>query len=120
MRILADENIPVRTVHALRAQGHTVVDLRESTEKSAGDERVWALAQRDKALLVTTDKGFVRRRGPGHHGILAIRLRQPNRERIHRHILRALARFGEASWPGQTVVIRDRTQSVRRDYRADA
>jgi len=114
VNIVADENIPKRTVVALRAQGHVVTDMRESQDKGANDDRVWALAQQERALLVTTDKGFARRRTPAHHGILVIRLRQPNRERIHERVMHAMAHFAESSWPGRTVVVRDHAQSVRR------
>ncbi len=113
MIIVADENVPKRTVVALRAQGHIVTDVRESPLRGADDDRVWELAQRERALLVTTDKGFLRRGTPTHHGLLVIRLRQPNRQRIHERVMRAIAQFPESSWRGQTVVIRDRTQSVR-------
>jgi predicted nuclease of predicted toxin-antitoxin system len=114
VNILVDENIPNRTVVALRALGHRVLDVRGLAAKGAPDDVVWAMAQREQALLLTTDKGFARRRSAAHHGILVIRLRQPNRERIHLCTMQAVQRFAEGSWPGQTVVIRDRTQSVRR------
>lgn len=33
MRVLVDENIPLLTVAALRAEGHEVFDIRGSTEE---------------------------------------------------------------------------------------
>ena len=66
-------------------------------------------------LLVTTDKGFVRFRGQQHSGILVVRLRQPNRERIHQRVLQALARLPDQThWENTTVVMRDRMQSTWR------
>jgi len=67
------------------------------------------IAHQERGLLITTDKGFVRR-SPPHFGILVIRLRQPNTVRIHERIMHAM----EPGWPDQTVVIRDQTISVRR------
>ncbi len=37
------------------------------------------------------------------------------RGRIHQRVMHALAHFAESSRPGQTMVIRDRSQSVRRN-----
>jgi predicted nuclease of predicted toxin-antitoxin system len=118
VNILVDENIPTPTVTALRELGHFVIDVRESQDKGISDDRVWELAQQQRALVVTTDKGFVRH-GPPHSGVLVVRLRQPNQERIHQRILKALAFFEESSWPGQIVVMRDRARSVRRSRPAD-
>jgi len=71
------------------------------------------IAHQERGLLITTDKGFVRR-SPPHFGILVIRLRQPNTVRIHERIMHAMEHFSESGWPDQTVVIRDQTISVRR------
>ena len=64
--------------------------------------------------MITTDKGFATRRDLEHAGILIVRLKQPNRERIHDRVVHALVRFQEAQWPNMVVVMRDRTVSVWR------
>ncbi len=114
MKIVVDENIPRRTVDALRAMKHEVIDLRQTDNKGADDAKLWEVAQQNGALIITTDKGFVRRQSAPHSGILVVRLRQPNRDRIHSRVMAAMAAFTENSWPGQTVVMRDRVRSVRR------
>jgi len=48
--------------------------------------------------------------------ILVVRLRQPNRHRIHHRIIQAMAQFTEAEWPGLLVVMRDVAQSVWRSH----
>ena len=83
MRILVDENIPRTTVQALRERGDDVLDVRGSTKQGTADPSLWAIAQNDGRLLITTDKGFARQSNQAHHGLLIIRLRQPNRRRIH-------------------------------------
>ncbi len=55
-----DENIPARTVLSLRAMGHEVSDVRGTPDEAANDDDLWRLVQQERALLVTTDKGFVR------------------------------------------------------------
>jgi hypothetical protein len=66
------------------------------------------------APLITTDKGFTAYRKAPHHGILVIRLRQPNRMKIHQAIILALDRFAEPEWPGLLAVVRDTTISTSR------
>jgi predicted nuclease of predicted toxin-antitoxin system len=111
MRILVDEDIPRMTVEALRSAGHDVTDVRGSSLQGSADSDIWALAVSDSRLLITTDKGFSQYRAGGHHGILVVRLRQPNRHKIHGAVMSAVARF-EEKWTNLFVVVRDRTVSV--------
>lgn len=114
MRILVDENIPLMTVHALREMGHEVLDIRGTANEGAADEILWEIIQRQGRLLITTDKGFTEHRDEQHHGILIVRLRQPNRYKIHQRAMQAMKQFAEKEWPGLLVVMRDMVQSVWR------
>jgi len=58
MKIFADENIPLMTVEALRALGHDVLDIRGTVDGGMTDDNIWEKAQREKRMLITTDKGF--------------------------------------------------------------
>ena len=114
MNILVDENIPLRTVEALRSMGHSVSDIRGTVDEGADDEDLWRRVQQESALFVTTDRGFISRRGEMHAGVLAICLRQPNRAKIHQRVLDAFAKFSATEWLGLTVMMRDTVQRVRR------
>jgi predicted nuclease of predicted toxin-antitoxin system len=114
MKILVDENIPRMTVTALTGQGHDVLDFRGSSQEGAPDANLWNIALRENRLLITTDKGFAAHRRENHAGVLIVRLRQPNRKRIHDRALLAFSRFQEAQWQGLTVVIRDQAISFWR------
>ena len=114
MKILVDENIPHLTVHALRAMGHDVLDIRGTDRQGMFDDELWPLAQAEQRMLVTTDKGFSEHRDEQHHGILIVRLRQPNEQRIHARIMAAFEQFTEHDWPRMLVVMRDKVQSVHR------
>jgi len=114
MKILVDENIPWTTVQTLRTMGHDVLDIRSTERKGMPDDELWEMAQREGRLIITTDKGFAQYRSQSHHGILIIRLRQPNRQKIHERVLHALKQFREREWPGLLVVMRDTVQSVWR------
>ncbi len=114
MRVLADENIPKISVRALAELGHDVLDIRGTDAQGTNDENVWRLAQSETRLLITTDKGFVNHRDVNHHGILIVRLHQPNEARIHARVMAEFRQFTEQDWPGMMVVMRDNVQSVRR------
>ncbi len=114
MKILVDENIPSMTVQALREMGHDVLDIRGTLDEGVSDKTLWNIGQREGQLLITTDKGFTEYREELHHGILIVRLRQPNRHKIHQRITQAMKRFAEREWPGLLVVMRDTVQSAWR------
>lgn len=114
MKVLVDEHIPRLTVEALRVLGHDVRDIRGTVDEGLSDTLLWAMAQREGRLLITADKGFTRYRADPHHGLLVIRLRQPNRDRLHERVLQALQQRAESDWPGLLVVMRDVAQSVWR------
>lgn len=63
MKILVDENIPLRTVEELRQAGHDVMDIRGTARQGMDDDLLWDLAGKDRRLLITTDKGFAQHRG---------------------------------------------------------
>ena len=114
MKIFVDENIPLTTVRALRAMGYDVRDIRGTGEEGMADNALWEIVQEEERLLITTDKGFTQHREEPHHGILIVRLRQPNRHKIHQQVMQAITQFAAEEWPGLLVVMRDRVQSVWR------
>lgn len=112
MKIVVDENIPAVTVQALQEMGHDVKDIRGTALEGLKDAALWELAQEEFRLLITTDKGFAQRRYENHQGVLIVRLRSPNRRRIHARVLQAISQFGENDWPGLVVMMRDIVQST--------
>ena len=114
MKIMVDENIPNLTVRELRAQGHDVKDIRGSDQQGSFDDELWSLAQQERRLFITTDKGFTEHRQEAHAGVVIVRLRQPNEEQIHRRVMAALRQFRTEEWPGLMVVMRDAVQSLHR------
>jgi len=114
MKVLVDENIPRTTVQSLRALGHDVKDVRGTSQRGLPDPDLWQVAILESRLLVTTDKGFTAYRTSPHHGILVVRLRQPNRHKINNAIMQAIQRFQETEWPNRLVVVRDATISTSR------
>jgi predicted nuclease of predicted toxin-antitoxin system len=111
MKIAVDEHIPLMTVRALQDLGYDVRDIRGTADEGMQDEDLWEMVQREERLI-TTDKGFAHYRTAPHYGILVVRLRKPNRHRIHHRIMQAMAQFTETEWPGLLVVMRDVAQSI--------
>ena len=114
MKIFVDENIPLMTVRVLREMGHDVRDIRGTAKQGITDDALWEIAQQEGRLLITTDKGFTQHREELHHGILIVRLRQPNRQKIHQRVMQAMTQFAEEEWRDLLVVMRDVMQSVWR------
>jgi predicted nuclease of predicted toxin-antitoxin system len=114
MRILVDENIPRMTVDALSALGNDVKDIRGTSAQGLPDSELWRVANGEARILITTDKGFSEFRTVPHYGILIVRLRQPNRDKIHRAVMRAIQQFQETEWSDLFVVVRDTMMSTSR------
>lgn len=93
MRVLVDENIPRITVNGIHALGHDVKDVRGTSDQGITDSELWELALAESRALITTDKGFAEYRSVPHHGILIVRLRQPNRQKIHHSMMYVIERF---------------------------
>ena len=116
MRVMVDENIPRMTVRMLRQVGCDVRDCRGTDQEGMSDESLWSLGQREQRLLISTAKGFARRRCEPHFGILVVCLKQPNGQRLHERIMQALEQGPDGEWAGRLVVGRDRVMST---WRAD-
>jgi predicted nuclease of predicted toxin-antitoxin system len=78
------------------------MDIRGTRQQGIPDTALWALALAEEGMLITTDKGFTERRGDRHSGIQVVRLRQPNRHKIHNAVMLAmddsLHGSGQDSW----------------------
>ena len=110
MKIFVDENIPVLTVSVLRDRGHDVRDIRGTREEGSQDLILWERAQKEGRLFITTDKGFSKHRDEAHSGILIIRLKQPNRMKLHQRVLQAMNQIPEQEWKGLLLVMQDIVQ----------
>jgi len=112
MKILVDENIPWMTVAELRILGHDVLDIRGTPDEGMPDQNLWPKCQQEGRLLITTDKGFAKYRNELHFGMIVVRLKQPNRIKIHQRVMQAMNLIAEDEWEGTLVVMRDTVQAV--------
>jgi predicted nuclease of predicted toxin-antitoxin system len=57
MRLVADENVPLKAVLLLREKGHDVLSISESLPKTS-DEDILKTAERDGRIILSFDKDF--------------------------------------------------------------
>jgi len=103
---VADENVDVPIIDALRAAGHSVVHMSE-LDPTVSDEVVLATANRVGALLVTGDTDFgelVFRQGKVSGGVILIRLAGLSPARKAEALRSAIAEHGHEMAGRFTVV----------------
>ena len=112
MRFLADENIPLYLVAALRRDGHDVVRV-DARAPERNDEQVLARATADDRTLITMDTDFgelVFRVGvPADSGVILLRMVAPRSRRIA--TLRAAIATRD-DWHGVFAVVTERRVRV--------
>jgi predicted nuclease of predicted toxin-antitoxin system len=57
MRLLADENVPLKAIRLLRGKGDDTLSISESQPQTS-DEDVLELAEKDARIVLTFDKDF--------------------------------------------------------------
>ena len=83
------------------------------------DELLWELAQKEKRLLISTDRRFLRYWNVSHNGALVVLLSQAKLQTIHAKIMLTLDQFTPEEWRELLVVVRDTFQSIRRPRTRD-
>jgi predicted nuclease of predicted toxin-antitoxin system len=114
MKLLANENLPLEAVEALRAAGYSVVWIRTDSP-GADDEAILARAIAENRVLLTFDKDFgelaFRRGLPATCGIILLRITTASSLEAAEKIATALT--GRTDWPGHFAVIDDRRIRMR-------
>ena len=103
----------------MRELGHDVLDIRGTPREGMKDELLWELAQKEKRLLISTDRRFLRYWNVSHSGALVVLLSQAKLQTIHAKIMQTLDQFTPEEWQELLVVVRDTFQSVRRPRTGD-
>lgn len=104
MKFVADENFRFRVVSWLRLKGHTVIIPKKGTS----DTDVFSLVKKEKAILLTHDKDFLRSgEFPPHEteGIFVFRIHPPVLLSIMEAIDNFLSREEEKNFLKKLVVI---------------
>ena len=115
LRFLVDENVPVQIGHLLRGQGHDVLIVCESAFVRATDPEIWAIAVRQKRIVVTHDKDFPIHGAVGlPSGVILIRPRDSRPGAIEALFREFWARVSPAELLGRVVSVQPGRYRTRR------
>lgn len=115
MRFFLDENFPKSAERYLVSRGHTVFDIRGSSEEGIDDLHIFKLAQQKEAVFLTTDRDFfhtIPHLFPRHFGIVIIALRQPNRQAILSRLYWFIERYEKETLNGKAYLLREHSYKV--------
>ena len=116
MRILADENVPIKAIIALRAAGHDVRQIARTPDAGLDDDAIWNIACSEKRLLLTQDRKFMRKRNETHFGMIVVRLSKTSSEDFSRRAMIAICEESPEQWPGLLIVVRNQVQTLYRAH----
>lgn len=122
LTLIVDENLPRDLAPALRQLGYTVKDVRDYNLRGRPDDEIYEFAQREQAVLISSDLGFadiVRFPLGTHHGIIVVRLPNelPADFRVRR-IVQALTELKGVSLQGSLAIVSLSGIRIRRATRA--
>jgi predicted nuclease of predicted toxin-antitoxin system len=110
MKFFLDENFPRPAVALLQTGGHGAVHAMDVFSPGAADERLFAHAQNEGAIFLSTDRDFfhtVPLAFAQHCGAMVITLRKPNRSDLLRRLSDALTTLGDRNLDNTVWLITD-------------
>ncbi len=114
MKLLANENLPLEAVEALREAGYEVAWIRTDSP-GIDDTTILARAVAEERVLLTFDKDFgelaFQHGLPATCGVILLRLTAASSREAAEKITAALR--GRTDWPGHFSVIDDRRIRMR-------
>jgi predicted nuclease of predicted toxin-antitoxin system len=94
MRFLIDAQLPPALARWVVAQGHAAEHVADCGLAESSDGEIWDYAVRAKAVIVTKDQDFARRKTLSQQGPRIVWIRLPNTRR--RELLAAFERVAPA------------------------
>lgn len=116
MNFFLDENFPKKAEEFLHSLGHKTFSIQTKTLEGMDDMSIFQLAQKEKAIFLTTDKDFFHTIPfliNKHYGIIVIALSLPNRSRILEKLKWAVENLELNNFSNKVVLLRDKTYTVR-------
>lgn len=110
LKILADENIALRVVAALRNEGIDVLSIYEEKLSGASDGEVLKLAKKEKRIILTHDKDFgslIHQPGLIHGGVILLRLRNQSPQNVIFHLIPFLKNIKINKIKGRLVIFQE-------------
>jgi len=97
MRFFLDENFPRSAITSLEFASHSASHTLQIFPPGTDDAKLFAHAQEQKAIFVTTDRDFyhtIPLAFERHNGAIVITLRKPNRADLLRRLADAITLLG--------------------------
>ncbi len=110
LTILFDENFPIIARTFLATQGCTIMDIRGTALEGCDDKTLFAYAQDNGAILLTTDKDFFHTMPllfAEHCGIVVIALRQPNSSAILKKLQEHWGHLKQEAFKNRALLLTD-------------
>ncbi len=73
MRFLADENIPLSLIKAVRRKGYSIKDIKEEKLLGLKDSKVLEISRKEHRVIITFDKDFAAFPIKNHAGVVLLR-----------------------------------------------
>lgn len=115
MNFFLDENFPKAAITVLESKGHTVFDIRATEYEGSDDNTIFKMAQKEKAIFLTTDKDFyhtIPTTHENHCGVIVIALHQPNRFNILEKLEYILEKYDLSKIDSKVLLLRDTHYTV--------
>jgi predicted nuclease of predicted toxin-antitoxin system len=117
MRFLVDMGLAARVAEWLRAEGHDASHLGEAGLQRLPDHDIFALAARERRIIVTTDLDFgeiLAQSGQATTSVIVFRLVWPRTARVIERLATVVSATGPALQQGAIVLVEETRHRVRR------
>ena len=117
MNFILDENFPRSALALLAGHGRVGHGILEFSSKGADDADIFQVAQREKAVFLTTDKDFfhtVPLLVKDHAGVVVIALHQPNRRKLLDRLQWALRWMQQGDIRSRVLLVTDHRHLISR------
>lgn len=117
---LIDEDMPRSTAKELIKAGYKALDIRDIGLRGQSDDKIFAYAQKQGAILLSADLGFANSiRFPigSHNGIIVLRF--PNEistQRLNQELLKSLSGLKNKDIYGNLVIFEPGRVRIHRPY----
>ena len=118
MNAVIDEDLPRSFASVLKVSGFTPLDIRDHGLRGFSDEKIFAFAQKKKAVLFSADLGFsnILEFPPGtHHGIVILRF--PNEltvQTVNKMVREALQKLKKTEYTGNVLILSPEKIRIRK------
>ncbi|MBI4023652.1 MAG: DUF5615 family PIN-like protein [Verrucomicrobia bacterium] len=117
MKFILDENFPQPALALLARYGHVGQSILDFSRKGTDDLEIFEVAQRAKAVFLTTDKDFfhtVPLLVKDHAGVVVIALAQPNRQKLLDRLQWVLRWMQQGDISGRALLVTDHHHLISR------